>query len=238
MLSTNLWFGNSEMVGNTVLVASAEPDVGRSTTAANLAITLAKDGAKVILVDGDLRQPAQQDVFGLDNEIGLSNILVGKLALKDALKPTSVTDLLVLTSGPLPANPMRLFRSPQMQKFVDEISRLADYVVFDSPAGISFADGTLLAGLVKNVVIVYAAGTVPRGAEIEFIKKLELVNANILGTVLNMVNPEDSHGFYHMRVGYEEILRSSKGSAAVAERMLKAIPDDTGEEADEKSDRE
>lgn len=237
MLSTNLWLGNSELAGNTLVVASAEPDVGRSTVAANLAITLARDGARVIMVDGDLRQPSQHEIFGLDNETGLSNILAGKLALKDALKPTSVTDLLLLTSGPLPSNPMRLLRSPEMQKFVEDISHLADYVIFDSPAGITFADGTLLAGLVKNVVVVYAAGTVPRGAEGEFIKKLELVNANILGAVLNMVNPEDSHGFYHLRVGYEEILKDGKASMAVAERMLKAIPEEA-EKTEDKSPTE
>ena len=134
-------------------------------TAANLAITLARDGVRVILVDGDLRQPAQHEIFKVGNETGLSNVLAGKLALKDALKPTTVKDLLLLTSGPLPANPIRLFRSPEMHKFVNEIGELADYVIFDSPAGITFADSTLLAGLVKNVVIVYAAGTVPRGAE-------------------------------------------------------------------------
>ena len=238
MLSTNLWLGNEELESNTVLVASAEPDVGRSTTAANLAVTLARDGARVILVDSDLRRPSQHQIFKLDNETGLSNVLAGKLALKDALKPTSITDLLVLTSGPLPANPMRLFRSPEMQRLVEDISRLADYVVFDSPAGITFADGTLLAGLVKNVVVVYAAGTVPRGAETEFVKKLGLVNANVLGVVLNMVNPEDSHGFYHLRVGYEEMLRNGKGPAAMAERMLRAIPDDAGDKTEEKTGAE
>lgn len=230
MLSTNLWFGNTEMIGHTVLVASAEPDVGRSITVANLAVTLARDGARVILVDCDMRQPSQHTIFKVENERGLSNVLAGKLPLKDALKPTSQTDLLLLPSGPLPANPVKLLRSPEMEAFVKDINELADYVIFDSPAGITFADATLLAALVKNVVIVYAAGTVPRGAEAEFRNRLEQVDANLLGAVLNMVNPEDSHGFYHFRVGYEELLKNGKGSIALAERMLQAIPEEKSED--------
>ncbi len=229
MLSTNLWFGNSEMIGHTVLFASAEPDCGRSVTAANLAITLAKDGARVIIVDSDMRQPSQHTIFKVDNSAGLSNVLAGQLPLKDALKPTTQTDLLLLPSGPLPTNPVRLLRSPEMQKFVSEINELADYVVFDSPAGITFADATLLAALVKNVVIVYAAGTVPRGADAEFRTRLEQVDANVLGVVLNMVSPEDSHGFHHFRVGYEELMKDSKGSIATADRMLHGINDDQAE---------
>lgn len=229
MLSTNLWFGNSEMIGHTVLFASAEPDCGRSVTAANLAITLAKDGARVIIVDSDMRQPSQHTIFKVDNAAGLSNVLAGQLPLKDALKPTTQTDLLLLPSGPLPTNPVRLLRSPEMQKFVSEINELADYVVFDSPAGITFADATLLAALVKNVVIVYAAGTVPRGADAEFRTRLEQVDANVLGVVLNMVSPEDSHGFHHFRVGYEELLKDSKVSVTTADRMLHAFPEDDAE---------
>jgi len=232
MLSTNLWIGNSEVQGRTVLVASAEPDVGRSTTAANLAVTLARDGAKVILVDSDLRQPAQHAIFGVENDKGLSNILAGQLALKDALKPTSVTDLLLIPSGPLPANPVRLFRSPEMTKFVSEVNDLADFVVFDSPAGITFADTILLAAMVKNVLIVHAAGTVPRGAEVEFRTRLEQVQANLLGAVLNMVRPEDSHGYYHFRSAYDELMQDGKYRAALAPHIPGAVSEEASQEGD------
>ena len=232
MLATNLWSGNTELHGRTILVASAEPDVGRSSTAANLAATLARDGVRVILVDSDLRQPSQHVIFHADNEKGLSNVLAGQLSLTDALQPTSVTDLLLLPSGPLPANPMRLFRSPEMANFVTAINDLADFIIFDSPAGVAFADSIQLASLVKNVLIVYAAGTIPRGAEVEFCKRLEQVNVNVLGVVLNMVNPEDSHGFYHFRSGYEELMRNGKAQAALSGRVLSAIPEEENSETD------
>jgi capsular exopolysaccharide synthesis family protein len=215
MLSANLWIRSAEMERRTILVASAEPNVGRSVTAANLAVTLARDGARVILVDSDFRQPSLHALFGLGNEKGLSNILAGQLSVRDALRPTSIPDLLVITTGPLPANPVRLLRSPEMQTLVSDINDLADFIIFDSPSGITFADGTLLASAVKNVVIVHAAGTVSRGAEAEFRSRLDQVQANIIGVVLNMVKPEDSHGYYHFRSAYGELLREGKPVAAL-----------------------
>ena len=231
MLSSNFWIevDKGELQGKTVLIASAEPDVGRSITAANLAITLARDGARVILVDSDLRQPSLHSVFGVDNETGLSNVLVGKMQLKDALKPTAITDLLLLPSGPIPANPIRLLRSPEMASFVKTVNELADFVIFDSPAGITFADSIVLASLAKNVVIVHAAGTVSRGAEEEFSARLSQVNANVLGAVLNMVRPEDSHGYYHFRSAYEELMDGRKHPGSPHDRMLGPIPEDKEE---------
>lgn len=226
MLSTNLSIDQTPLESRSILIASAEPDVGRSITAANLATTLARDGARVILVDADLRQPSQHVIFHVDNEKGLSNVLAGQLALTDALQPTKITDLLLLPSGPLPANPMRLFHSPEMGKFVTAINDLADFIVFDSPAGVAFADSVQLASFIKNVLIVYAAGTIPRGAEVEFCKRLDQVSANVLGVVLNMVNPEDSHGFYYFRSGYEELLRNGKNQPALAGRVTSAIPEE------------
>jgi len=121
---------------------------------------------------------------------------------------------------------MRLFHSPEMGKFVTAINDLADFIVFDSPAGVAFADSVQLASFIKNVLIVYAAGTVPRGAEVEFCKRLDQVSANVLGVVLNMVNPEDSHGFYYFRSGYEELLGNGKNQPALAGRVKSAIPEE------------
>lgn len=230
MLSTNLWISHAEMEGHTVLLASAEHDVGRSTTAANLAISLARDGARVILVDSDLRQPSQHNFFGVGNEKGLSNILAGQLTLTDALQPTSVTDLLLIPSGPVPSNPVRMFRSPEMVKFVKDINELADFVIFDSPAGAAFADPVLLAVLVKNVIIVHAAGSVPRGAEAEFSSRLEQVDANFLGAVLNMARPEDSHGYYHFKMGYEESMRMGKHSGSLPGARVSGVAADSSKQ--------
>lgn len=223
MLSTDLWISSTEMESRTILVASAEPKAGRSSTAVNLAITMAKDGARVILVDSDLRQPSMHELLETENDQGLSNILVGELEIKDALKQTSVKDLLFIPAGPPPANPIRLFKSEEMAKLVGELNEMADFVIFDSPAGIAFADGTLLAAMVKNVVLVYAAGTVPRGSEEEFRNRLLQVHANILGVVLNKVKPEDSHGYYHYKIAYDELLRDRRMRPALPARDVSAV---------------
>jgi capsular exopolysaccharide synthesis family protein len=215
MLCANLWANSSDTGGRTFLVASAEPNVGRSSTAANLAITLALDGGRVVLVDADLRQPSLHKLLGVDNEKGLSNVLAGQLPVRDAVKKTSITDLMVVTSGPKPANPVRLLRSGQMSNTVAELSQLADFVIFDCPAGVTFADATLLASSVKNVILVHAAGTIARGAEDEFRSRLDQVNANLVGAVLNMAKPEDSHGYYHFRRSYGELAKDTKQIAAL-----------------------
>lgn len=226
ILSTNLWFASKEIDNPAILVASAEPDVGRSTVVANLGQSLARDGARVIIVDSDLRRPSQHLIFGVANEKGLSNLLAGQLSLAEATVPVGDDGLLLIPSGPLPSNPVRLFRSPEMRQFVEEVSKQADFVLFDSPAGIAFADSALLAALIKNVILVHSAGRVPRGAEAEFRARLDQVQANIIGAVLNRVRPEESHGYYHYRRSYEDFLtRDGKSASELEARVAGAIPE-------------
>lgn len=230
MLTTQLWRDIDKSSQSAILVASAEPEAGRTTTAANLAITLAKDGARVILVDADMRKPSQNAMFGTSSKPGLSNVLTGTVAIEDALVPTKVDGLLLLPAGPAPDNPIRLLRTQQMKDFVKEISALSDFVIFDSPAGVAFADASMLATWIKQVVLVYAAGSVPRGAEAEFRARLDAAGADIIGVVLNKVRPEDSHGYFYYRRFYQSVTAQSMGPAVLT--GVKAIPpgehDDAG----------
>lgn len=206
---------------STILVASGEPQMGRSTTASNLAIALARDGGRVILVDADMRKPEQHRLFGVENKVGLSNLLSGTAQLEDTLVPTKVEGLLLLPAGPMPDNPIRLLRSKAMEKFVEDVSAFADFVIFDSPAGVVFPDAAVIAAYVKNVVIAHMSGKTPRGAESEFRSKLDVVGANVIGVVLNRARPEDCNGFVHYREYYEDL--SGKG------KRKPAIPAGTGE---------
>jgi len=205
ILSTNLWYASRQMQGSAVVIASAEPNVGRSTTAANLAITLARDGARVLLVDGDMRQPTLHTRFGVDNSLGLADVLAGEKSIEDVAVPTMIEGLVLIPAGSSASNPVRLLRSPTMEQFIERTTRLADFVIFDSPAGAIFADSVLIAAHVKNVVIVHAAGQPSRGAEAEFHTRLEQVGANLIGAVLNKVRPEDSRGVYYYRRAYREL---------------------------------
>uniref|UniRef100_A0A7V4G9A4 non-specific protein-tyrosine kinase n=1 Tax=Desulfobacca acetoxidans TaxID=60893 RepID=A0A7V4G9A4_9BACT len=173
ILSTNLWYASRQMQGSAVVIASAEPNVGRSTTAANLAITLARDGARVLLVDGDMRQPTLHTRFGVDNSLGLADVLAGEKSIEDVAVPTMTEGLVLIPAGSSANNPVRLLRSPAMEQFIERTTRLADFVIFDSPAGAIFADSTLIAAHVKNVIIVHAAGQPSRGAEAEFHARLD-----------------------------------------------------------------
>lgn len=226
MLSAGLWHQAVKDAGRGALaIASAEPNSGRTITAGNLAAALAGDGARVILVDGDMRQPAQHAVFQVDNTKGLSNVLAGSAKLEDVAIPTKVEGLLLVPSGPVPDNPIRLLRGEEMQKFMDEALAVADFVIFDSPAGVAFADATVLASYAKRVLMVQSAGRVPRGAESEFKARLEQVGAELLGVVLNKVRPDDSHGVYHFRSAYASLPgRRGGGSSGSVPPTSPAIP--------------
>lgn len=232
MLTATLWRTVAKSSSPTVVVASAEPDSGRSITAANLAVTLARDGARVILVDTDMRKPCLHLMFGVQNKPGLSNVLSSAVSIEDAVVPTKIEGLLVMPAGPAPDNPVRLLRSEKMAQFVKEIGSLADFVVFDTPAGITFADASIVASYANNVVIVHAAGRVPRGSEAEFRTKLDIVGANIVGVVLNRVRPEDSHGYFHYRRFYQDFTAQSGRRAIAGEvRAIPPIGTGTGKES-------
>lgn len=205
MLTSNLWIATQENESNSIVIVSAEPDAGRSITASNLAVALAREGARVILVDSDLRKPTQHLIFNVENRVGLTNILSGGATLEDALMPTRVPGLLLVGSGPIPDNPVKLLRSPEMKDFAQQISDLADFVIFDTPAGIAFPDPVLVASIVGNAVVVHSAGRVPRGSESELRARLDSVGIHLLGVVLNKVRREDSSSYFHYHRSYEGV---------------------------------
>jgi capsular exopolysaccharide synthesis family protein len=222
MLTSNIWIANQDGDCNSIVVVSAEPDSGRSVTASNLAVSLARDGARVILIDADLRKPTQHLIFGVDNKVGLTNILSGGATLEDALVPTRVQGLLLVPAGPIPDNPVKLLRSAEMRDFVQQIPELADFVIYDTPAGVAFPDPTLVATMVGRAMVVHSAGRVPRGSEAEFRSKLESVGVRLLGVVLNKVRREDSSSYFHYHRSYEGVgmpqLASGKKAIKGAEK--------------------
>ncbi len=218
ILSTNVWFARSQMQTGAVMVASADPNSGRSTTSANLALSLARDGANVILVDCDMRQPALHKLFGVDNKVGLGDYLNGSSLLQEIVTVTSQDQLLLITAGAHRDNPVRALMSQKMADFVDYCTQNADFVIFDSPAGMLFADAMALAGLVKSVVLVQPAGKPASGQEREFSDRLKSIGANIIGVVVNRVKPADDPAAKAYRRSYSQ--NESKGNTSVT----KALP--------------
>lgn len=205
MLTSNLWISSQNGENNSIVVVSAEPDSGRSVTASNLAVALAKDGARVILVDSDLRKPTQHLIFGVDNKVGLTNILSGGATLEDSLVPTRVQGLLLVPAGPTPDNPVKLLRSAEMKDFVEQVGELADFVIYDTPAGVTFPDPILVATAVGSAMVVHSAGRVPRGSEAEFRSRMESIGIRLLGVILNKVRREDSSSYFHYHRSYEGV---------------------------------
>jgi len=205
MLTSRLWIISQNQGINSFALVSAEPDVGRSVTASNVAVSLAREGARVILVDADLRKPTQHLIFGVDNKVGLTNLLSGAATIDDVLIPTRVQGLLLAPSGPTTGNPVKLLRGQELKDFADEAKRVADFVIYDTPAGVAFPDPVLVASQVGSAIVVQAAGRVPRGSETELSQKLRDVGVEIVGAILNKVKREDSSGYFHYRRSYEGV---------------------------------
>lgn len=193
---TNLQFVNVDQAKKTVLVTSAAPGEGKSTTTANLGVSMAMGGVKTLLVDSDLRRPTLHKLFGLSNAAGLSSVLADQAPLGRGLHDTQLPNLSVLTSGPIPPNPAEMLASKRMHDTVEQLAGQYDMVFFDSPPVISVSDSMVLASLVDGVVLVVRAGAFPNEVVRNAKAQLESVKANFLGVVLNSVDLRRD-GYYY-----------------------------------------
>ncbi|MBK9713245.1 MAG: polysaccharide biosynthesis tyrosine autokinase [Kouleothrix sp.] len=195
-----------------VLVTSAQPGEGKSFVAANLAISLAQNGHRVILVDADLRKPSLHYTFNLPLEPGFSNLVVGaQSAIDDVLQPTEVENLRVLTCGIVPPNPAELLGSPRAVLMMEQLARHADVVVYDSPPAATVIDAVVLGPRVDAVLHVIHAGK----TRIDLVRRcramLERGGAHVLGAVLNQVRmPELQSYAYYYSYTYAENGKSHK----------------------------
>jgi non-specific protein-tyrosine kinase len=195
-LRTNIEFASIDRPVKRLLLTSAGPDEGKSTTVANLAVTMANAGHKVILIDCDLRRPAQHRIFGLRNTTGLTNAFLGREVPIDALplQQTGIANLWLLPSGPTPPNPADLLDSERMDQVLAKASEQGDYVLLDSPPVVAVTDAAVLSTKVDGVLLVVGAGKVKRDLARKAKAQLEAVKAPVLGVVVNNV-PFDASAF-------------------------------------------
>ncbi len=185
-LRTNLDFSSLDKPLHSLLVTSAGPNEGKSTTLANLAVVTAQAGKRVILVDCDLRRPAMHRLFGTANDEGLTTMARDEATLQQPpLQATGVDDLWLLPSGPLPPDPTRLLGSRRMEEIIAALLQQADAVLFDAPPVTVVTDAAVLATKMDGVVLVFSAGTTRRDHARMAKDRLEKVNANVVGVVLN-----------------------------------------------------
>jgi polysaccharide biosynthesis transport protein len=213
-LRTNLLFStNGNANKSAFVITSAGPSEGKTVTTANLAVTMAMAGWRVLLIDADLRRPRMHDLFGLDNNVGLSTLLsvnpgdlLGQTddrrmlvhSLDDCIQETEIPGLQVITSGHIPLNPTEVLGSASMQRWFQEFRARddIDIILFDTPPALVVADSPVLASAIEApVILVLEAKGTRRGAALTVKEQMEQLNVKIAGLVLNSVNPRDRVGY-------------------------------------------
>jgi tyrosine-protein kinase Etk/Wzc len=194
---TNLQFARLDAPLKTILVTSSGPSEGKSTTVANLAITMAQMGTNTILIDSDLRRPVLHSIFNLQRAPGLTNYLAGNVPWKEIVQKTPIENLSLLTCGVLPPNPSELLGSKKMRMLLEELKEKYDMILFDSPPVIAVTDAAVLSTLLDGVVLVASSGSTSREALDRAITLLENVKSHLIGGVLNKIKVESVYGSYH-----------------------------------------
>lgn len=187
----------------TLLVTSARPAEGKSTTSYAMALNLARVGRRVLLVDGDLRNPSMHRTMSVDNAKGMSNLLSGAGDLQSVTQPTRHENLSFIASGPLPPNPAELWASDSLQKFLQQATQDYDHVVIDGPPVLGFADAPLLASAVVGTLFVLESRGTRRGQARGALRRLKLGHARILGIALTKFNvKKTTYGGYDYAYDY------------------------------------
>lgn len=202
-IRTSILLSFSERPPKKIAITSPNPAEGKTTTAINTAIALSQTGARVILIDADLRKPRIHKIFTEGNGVGLSNFLSGNIELGAVIKKTEIPNLFYIPSGPIPPNPSELISSNLFRNMIQSLEEQFDHIVFDSPPVLGFADSVILSTAVDGMILVSVGGKTPRET-LQRAKDLLLqVNAKILGVVINRVNIERSeYGYYYYRYHY------------------------------------
>lgn len=194
-LSTNIQFSSLDQDIRTLLVTSVGPDEGKSIVLANLAITMAESGRRVIVVDCDLRRPSLHEIFGLQDQPGLTSMILNE-SLAPPLQSTKFANVSLVAAGPLPPNPAELISSERFKRALAAIGDLGDVVLVDAPPVSAVTDATILATRVDGVLLVVDSGRTRRDPARRAADQLQRVGARVLGAALTNVKAEKGHDEY------------------------------------------
>ena len=211
-LRTNLVFALSQKSNNILAISSALAAEGKSTTAANTAISIAQTNSKVLLIDADLRKPVQHRTFKLSNKAGLSTLLGGINSYKEVLNENVIPNLDIVTSGPIPPNPSEILASDNMKKFLGELSKYYDYVIIDTPPINIVTDTLTLLKSIAGVMLVAMQNQTPIEALEQAIDSINFAEGSILGIVMTNVDLTSSKYNYRYRYKYKYSYKYAYGS--------------------------
>ncbi len=201
-LRTNLQFVDAANHPRSIMFTSSLPGEGKTTTTANLAITMAASGARVCIIEGDLRRPRLLEYMGLDGSVGLTNVLIGQADLSDVLQQFTNTSVYVIGSGSVPPNPSELLGSAAMNETLRELESRFDVVIIDAPPLLPVTDAAVLSTIVGGTVVVVGAGLVNRDHLARALQSLDAVKGRVLGLVLNRLPTKGSDAYSYYRDGY------------------------------------
>lgn len=194
-LRTNLQFIGNDSDCKTLVVTSSIPGEGKSTTSINLAVSMADAGARVILIDADLRRPSIANYTGVEGQAGLTSILIGRAELQDVTQPWRDSSLTILPSGPVPPNPSELLGSVAMLNLLTELKQAYDVVLFDTPPLLPVTDATILTKMVGGALVVVGTDRLHRGQLQDSLANLQTAGARVYGIVVNKVSKRDANSY-------------------------------------------
>ena len=200
-LRTSVLLSTAGRAPRTLLVTSSVPEEGKTTTVVNIATVLAQTGAKVLVIDADMRRPRLHQVFGMENNDGLSTALSSEMTHDEIFSMVNQykdTNVYLMSSGAIPPNPAELLGSEQMRNLVEAASSTFQYVIIDSPPIASFTDGVLISSIVDGVLLVVQGGKTSRQVVRRTRQMLQEIGAKIIGVVLNKVDV-NSPGYYYQQ---------------------------------------
>lgn len=201
-LRTSIDFSSVDERMQVIAVTSAGPGEGKSTTIGNLAIAYAQSERRTLLIDADLRKPTEHHTFNVSNRWGLSSVLSQQSELEEVIqKSSSVPNLSIITSGPIPPNPAEMLASKRMSALIDQLRGQFDIILIDTPPLLAVTDAQVLATKCDGYVLVLDQGKVKRDIAIKAKSNLEKVGARVLGVVLNNVKRKKSEGYYYYYYG-------------------------------------
>lgn len=202
-IRTALQFSTPDGAPSSLLVTSSRPAEGKSTTAYAIALNLARIGRRVLLADGDLRNPSMHRVIGVENDVGMSNLLSGNGELPALVKPTSQQGLDFLACGPLPPNPAELWGGDRLRSVLESATHAYDHIVIDGPPVLGFADAPLLASAVQGTVLVVESKQTRRAQARGALRRLTIGSTHLLGAILTKFNVKaTSYGGYDYSYDY------------------------------------
>ena len=202
-LRTSLIYADIDKKTKSILVSSAGPGEGKTTTVANMAITYANLGKKTLLIDTDLRRPVVHKVLDLKKEPGITDYLVRtKIDFESLVQKTDIENLYVVTSGIIPPNPSEILGSKKMTNLIAELEQSWDIILFDSPPLVAVTDATMISKEIDKIIVVVKVGQTDKKAFEHTINSLKNVSSPIGGVVLNAVDNKNSYGSYYYYYQY------------------------------------